>query len=245
MSRIATGVRIRSVVFGASADHPTLSVSDSPEDPRVPDRPDDPHLADPTLTGADVVETAGQTIKGAQEAERRCNREREGVADVFYWVFRCCVVAITLCLLCPFTFAFCVGGDERPVLSVWEVASVFGIHRYLLVGLEDLQRRRECEVAIVNGVRVLHASLVHDRVALPVALDAWSTRVMPALNAESGDAVILLAFSVVLTIKSAVDLCGPPFIWWGSLSIRTLVPLVTKAVPCVRDAVLGQCSSLP
>jgi hypothetical protein len=161
------------------------------------------------------------------------------VAELLYWTFRYCLVVDALYLFCPFALAFYVGWDGRPELSVWEVASVFGTHRYLL-GLEDLQRRRECEVAIVNGFREWHTSLVHDRAALPVALDAWSTRLLPALNTYSRDAVRLLAFLVVLAIISVVDLCGPPFICWRRLSIRFLVPLVTTTVPCVRDPVLGQ-----
>jgi hypothetical protein len=59
-------------------------------------------------------------------------------------------------------------------------------------------------------------------------------------NAHSGDAVILFAFSVVLTILSVVDPCGPPLIWWGSLSMRLLAPLVTAAVPPVCDAGVGR-----
>jgi hypothetical protein len=80
----ANGIRIRSVVLEGSVGNFALVAPDSPEDLRVPDQRDVPHFADPTWTGADVVgaemETARQTTKGAQEAERRCNREREGAA---------------------------------------------------------------------------------------------------------------------------------------------------------------------
>jgi hypothetical protein len=157
-----------------------------------------------------------------------------------YWLCRGIVLVITVVFIINGTFSFCEGGNARPELSVWEVAwRTGGVHSYLHVGLEDLQRRGECEVATVNGVRVLHTSLVHVQVQLPARVDAFGIRGLSLRWVDWRDGVWFAPFFFV-TLLSAVDLCGPSFIWWGTFLVRLFVPLGAAMVPCIREALIGQ-----
>jgi hypothetical protein len=107
------------------------------------------------------------------------------------------------------------------------------------VGLEDLQRRGECEVATVNGVRVLHTSRVYVRVQLPARVDAWGIKGLSLhwVDGEGGEWFAVWSF---LSLLSAVDLCERVSIWWGSFLVRLFVPFAATVSPCVREALIGQ-----
>jgi hypothetical protein len=181
-----------------------------------------------------------QTKRVTPEAERRCSRDAELAFQAFCWLCRSIVLVVTLGFIIDGTFSFYRGGDARPELSVWEVAwRTGGVHSFLHVGLEDLQRRGECEVATVNGVRVLHTSRVHAQVQLPVRVDAWGIKGLSLhwVNGDGGDWIAICSF---LTVLSTYDNCGPSPFWWWSFLVRLSVPFAATVVPCVREALIGQ-----
>jgi hypothetical protein len=254
----ATGVCFHFTLSGSLPDRSTVSTPDSSDDRNLglledhghvrfkhhaPDSANDPP-ADVTLVPVEVMDEGlvadRQRKRATPEAECRSSRDDECMFHACYWLCRGIVLVITVVFLINGTFSFCEGGNARPELSVWEVAwRTGGVHSYLHVGLEDLQRRGECEVATVNGVRVLYTSLVHAQVQLPARVDAWGIKGL-SLHWADWFGGAWFAVCSFLTILSAIDLCGRISIWWGSGLVRLFVPFAVTVVPYVREALIGQ-----
>jgi hypothetical protein len=228
---------------------PHVEHGNVPPDDHVRESLDGSPVSDASLIPGEVVNAGGtqeeadrQTRGTGSEAGRRCDREEEITFCALHWLLRGVVVVFAIrYIIARATIDFCHGGAARPQLSIGDVAwRIGGVHAFLRAGVEDLQRRGECEVATVNGVRVLHATQVQVHARLPIRLDARTAWLLWDRCSDWQDAAFYGAFWFLLTLGSALDVCGPSRIWWGSFLIRLFVPLAATVVPWVRDAIFGQ-----
>jgi hypothetical protein len=86
---------------------------------------------------------------------------------------------------------------------------------------------------------LLHTSLVHVHGQLPARVDAWGIKGLSLHWVDWAGGAWFAVWSF-LTLVSAVDLCRPSLIWWGTFLVRLFVPFAATVVQCVRQAIDGR-----
>jgi hypothetical protein len=170
-------------------------------------------------------------------------------------------IVASLCVMIPFlafyTFAFWQGGNERPELSVREVASLTGpFQRHVRLGVRELSLRGQIRMARVDSTDVVVDCLpMLDGWAVPFAIRGCFLSWLPTLPrhrlAQESHFLSCWGFvgscfvgaglslpAVALSLCSNVLRVGNGGLWLA-IYVTVFIPIIVS-VPAVRDVCFGR-----